>query len=186
MRQIHTQQRQLGQTPIEKMQFDQHSRDDIPQILRGLQHLYSDPESQKIIFEHLEKLIPADPDNGRPGMDLWNAFVLASLRVNLDCDVDRVAELANEHRSIRMMLGHDGPFGVDARYCRETVRDNLHLVTEDVLDDINVAVVNAGHQVLGQVGVPLLASCDSFVVETDVEYPTDIRLLNDAMRKAMH
>jgi len=187
MRQIHTQQCQLGQTPIEKMQFDIHSRDDIPQILRGLQYLYSDPVTQKIIFAHLEKLIPADVDanNGRPGMDLWNVFVLATLRVNLNCDVDRIVELANEHRSLRMMLGHDGPFVLNVRYCRETVRENLYLVTEEVLDDINVAIVNAGHQLLGKSDVPLLARCDSFVVETDIEYPTDIRLLNDAMRKVI-
>ena len=29
----------------------------------------------------------------------------------------------------------------------------------------------------------LKGRCDSFVVETDVEYPTDIRLLFDAVRK---
>jgi len=187
MRQIHTQQCQLGQPPIEKMHFDHHSRDDIPQILCGLQHLYSDPDTQKIIFEHLEKLIPTDVDanNGRPGMDLWNVFVLATVRVNLNCDVDRVVELANEHRSLRMMLGHEGPFALDVRYCRETVRENLYLVTDEVLADINVAIVCAGHQLLGKSDVPLLARCDSFVVETDIEYPTDIRLLNDAMRKVI-
>ena len=32
-------------------------------------------------------------------------------------------------------------------------------------------------------GEKLNASCDSFVLETDVHYPTDINLLWDAMRK---
>ena len=31
----------------------------------------------------------------------------------------------------------------------------------------------------------LAVRCDSFVVETDVDYPTDINLLFDAMRKAI-
>lgn len=93
MRQIHAKQCQLGQSPIEQIEFDLHSRDDIPQILRGLQYIYSEPALRAVVFEHLEKLIPADvdPNNGRPGMDLWNVFVLASLRVNLNCDYDRIA-----------------------------------------------------------------------------------------------
>ena len=187
MRQIYAKQCQLGQSPIEQIEFDLHSRDDIPQILRGLQYIYSEPALRKLVFEHLEKLIPADvdPNNGRPGMDLWNVFVLATLRVNLNCDYDRIVELANEHRSLRMMLGHDGPFAVDVRYCRETVRENLQLITPEVLDKINQAIVKAGHQLLGQADAPLLARCDSFVVETGVEYPTDIRLLDDAMHKVI-
>ena len=31
-------------------------------------------------------------------------------------------------------------------------------------------------------GAPLRGRCDSLVVETDVHYPTDVRLLWDAMR----
>ncbi len=38
---------------------------------------------------------------------------------------------------------------------------------------------------LGQENQALLGRCDSFVVETDVDFPTDIKLLIDAMRKLM-
>ena len=84
MRQIQPRQLQLGETLIESIRFDLRSRDDIPQILRGLQHIYSDPVSREVVFAHLKKLIPEDVDanNGRPGMYLWNVFVLASLRTN--------------------------------------------------------------------------------------------------------
>ena len=187
MRQIQPRQLQLGETLIESIRFDLRSRDDIPQVLRGLQHIYSDPVSREIVFAHLKKLIPedVDADNGRPGMVLWNVFVLASLRTNLNCDYDRIVELANEHRTLRAMLGHDGPFAMDKRYCHQTVQDNLRLLTPEVLDEINQAVVKAGHQVLGMADAPLLGKCDSFVMETDVDYPTDIRLLQDALRKVI-
>jgi hypothetical protein len=42
-----------------------------------------------------------DPSNGRPGMDLWKVLVLGSLRLSLNCDDDRVHELANNHKTLR-------------------------------------------------------------------------------------
>jgi IS5 family transposase len=63
-------------------------------------------------------------------------------------------------------------------------KDNLRLFTPEILDRINVEVVRAGHQLLKKTEEENLAArCDSFVVETDVHYPTDINLLYDAIRK---
>ena len=42
MRVVQNVQMQVGETDISKMKFDLRSRDDIPTILRGLQHLYID------------------------------------------------------------------------------------------------------------------------------------------------
>ena len=59
-----------------------------------------------IILEQLGSVIIAetDPDTGRPGMSLWSILVLGVLRLGLNCDYDRVMELANEHRTLREML----------------------------------------------------------------------------------
>jgi len=47
-------------------------------------------------------------------------------------------------------------------------------------------VVNAGHNLVKKnCEAGLNAMCDSFVVETDVHYPTDINLLLDAIRKVI-
>ena len=47
-------------------------------------------------------------------------------------------------------------------------------------------VVGAGHDLLKKkAGAALRGRCDSFVVETDVHYPTDSNLLYDAMRKVI-
>ena len=72
-----------------------------------------------IISFHLPK--------GRPGMEQWRILVLGTLRVALGADFDRIQELANEHRTLRMMLGH-GTFD-DKNYRLQTLRDNLKLFT---------------------------------------------------------
>ena len=148
MRVIEEKQLQLGTTPIGKIKFDIHSRDDIPQILIGLQHIYTTPTLRDPIFKLLENLVPDNVNNekGRKGMDLWKIFVLATLRVNLNWDYDRLQEMANEHQTIRQMLGH-GAFD-DKIYKLQTLKDNLKLITEEALLEINQIVVTGGHALL--------------------------------------
>src|SRR5258708_10611998 len=56
----------------------------------------------------------------------------------------------------------------------------------EILDKINQVVVKAGHKLLKKKDLESLkVRCDSFVVETNVHYPTDINLLLDAMRKVI-
>ncbi|MCP5017165.1 MAG: ISNCY family transposase [Ketobacter sp.] len=186
MRQLLNAQLQLGETDIGDIQFDPYSRDDIPQILRGLQYLYTTPAICDEVFKHLERILPAgiDAGNGRPGMELWDIFVLGTVRLNLNCDYDRVMELANEHRTLREILGH-GLVDENDQYRLQTVKDNVSLLTREVLDDINQLVVRGGHALLGQADEPLAGRCDSSVVETDIHFPTDTSLLTDAMRKVI-
>jgi hypothetical protein len=186
MRAIEKQQRQLGETEISKVTFDPKSRDDIPQLLRGLQHIYCNPEIREEVFKILETAIPegVDRNNGRPGMELWKIFVLGTLRLNLNCDYDRVHELANNHRTLRQMLGH-GMVDNEDTYNLQTIKDNVSLLTPEVLDKINQVVVKAGHTLVKKEEEKLRGRCDSFVVKTDVHYPTDINLLYDAARKVI-
>jgi IS5 family transposase len=184
MRQVQPKQLQLGEIDIASIQLDINSRDDIPQLLRGLQYLYEDNSLREQVFAILEKL--TDGINcrlGRPGMNLWKILVLGTLRLNLNCDYDRLQELANNHKTIRQMLGH-GITDEDRYYGLQTLKDNVALFTLDHLNDINQIVVSAGHQFC-KVGGELMGRCDSFVVETDVHFPTDINLLYDAVRKVI-
>ena len=170
MRQVLTPQWHLGQVDIGSIEFDLQSRDDIPQILRGLQHIYTTPVIREAVFGYLEHIIPQEVDTqtGRPGMELWSILVLGTLRVSLNCDYDRVMELANEHRTLRQMLGH-GLVDEDKPYRLQTIKDNVRLFTPQVLDGINQIVVKAGHRELGVEEAALAGRCDSFVVETDVD-----------------
>lgn len=195
MRIVHDPQARLGLTGIADLVFDPKSRDDIDKLLRGLQHLYTTPDLRERVFAILEEVLPgkaggagkASPHTGRPGMAQWNILVLGVLRLGLDADYDRIHNLANRHRDIRQMLGH-GDWDEPAHYELQTLKDNLRLFTPDILGRINREVVAAGHAALKQKpedSLVLEGRCDSFVVETDVEYPTDLNLLYEAVRKAV-
>lgn len=187
MRLTKNRQLKLGEVPISKIQFDLKSRDDIPQLLMGLQHLYVTDEIREKVFPILEKHINPDVSktNGRPGMELWTILVMGVLRLNLNWDYDRLHEMVNNHRKIREMLGI-GPVNSDLQFNLQTIKDNVSLITVDVLDKINQVVVGAGHTLVKKKDdEKLKGRCDSFVVETDVHYPTDINLLFDAIRKVI-
>jgi len=186
MRQIKDAQLQIGEQDISKIRFDPRSRDDIPKLLRGLQYIYTTPEIREAVFEVLEEMIPkrVNPKNGRPGMELWKVLVLGVLRLNLNRDYDRIHDLVNNHRTIRQMLGH-GLCDDELEYKLQTVKDNVALLTPEILDRINEIVISSGHRLVKKKDENLSGRCDSFVVETDVHYPTDINLLLDAIRKVI-
>lgn len=148
MRQSFDPQKQLGEVDISAIRFNERSRDDIPRLLRGLQNIYIRQELRQEVFQILEQMIPenVNRNNGRPGMDLWRVLVLGALRLAINCDYDRLLELANEHRTLRQMLGH-GSYD-EYTYRLQTVCDNVALFTPEILDRINQVVVKAGHQLV--------------------------------------
>lgn len=184
MRKIIPMQLQLGEVDISAIRFTSRSRDDIPQILQGLQYLYTDEALRDQIFTALEELIPSGIStlNGRPGMHLWRVLVMGTLRLNLNWDYDRLHEMVNNHKTIREMLGH-GIRDEGDEYSLQALKDNVGLFTPEILDKLNQIVVAAGHQFLKKKDSEIKGRCDSFVVETDVHFPTDISLLFDAVRK---
>jgi len=194
MRTVIQPQLKFGETDIAAIVIDPKSRDDIPQLLAGLQHLYTQPTLRERVFALLEEVMPerarakgkASSQTGRPGMEQWKILVLGVLRLGLDADYDRIQELANQHKTIRQMLGHSNWLD-EHRYELQTIRDNVSLFTPDILDRINQEVVRAGHHALKKnAEEPLKARADSFVVKTHVHFPTDINLLWDAIRKTLH
>ena len=98
----------LGSVPIEGIEIDPLSRDDVPAILRGLQLIRCDEGTRQELFALLEAHFRPGVDRGvgRPGMDIWRIVVLAVPEQGLGCDFDRLQELANQHRTVREMLGH--------------------------------------------------------------------------------
>jgi len=187
-REIESSQLEIGQTAIAQIQFDPKSRDDIPKILRGLQYIYITDTIREPIFKLLEEQVLPDVDkkNGRPGMSLWKILVMGVLRLDLNCDYDRLGELVNHHDTVRQMLGHSDYFD-KTQYNLQTIKDNVRLLTPELLEAINELIVKAGHELLSKKkrNAPLRGRCDSFVLETHVHYPTDINLLYDAIRKVI-
>ena len=137
---------QSGESSIAEVELDLTSRDDIPQLLRGLQHLYMTESCRGEVLQILDEILPEeiDRDTGRPGMALWRILVMGVLRLNLNWDYDRLCEMVNEHRTIRQMLGH-GVEDDGGRYSVQTLKDNVSLLTPEMVDRINQVVVHAGH-----------------------------------------
>ena len=181
MRQTMKTQLELGAPDIEQLEFDPKSRDDIPKLLHGLQLIYQDKEVLKEVLELMRQDLGQRVDLrlGRPGMDLWRILVCGTLKQGLDCDYDRLHNFANHHAEVCTMLGHGTEWG--QRYECQTLINNVNLLTPEVISKINQLVVLKGHRLL-ECGGPQQGRCDSFVVKTDVHFPTDANLLWDAMR----
>ena len=180
----------LGQTPIERVSIPLKSRDELPPILAGLQWMFETPEVNSQVFELLEaKILVGKKATGRPGLDLWQILVLGVVRLGLDCDYDRLEHLANYDSLLRQILGvspvrppEEKPFHY------KTLSENVCHVDEELLAQINAVVEKAGRSVFKKKDGPaeaIRAKTDSYVLETNVHYPTDLNLLWDGQRKAV-
>ena len=92
---------------------------------------------------------------------------------------------------MRQMLGvPTTPWGAAAKvFARQTLRDNVALLDDALLQQINARVAAAGREVFAKKdGAPVAAlevKVDTYVLETDVHFPTDLNLLWDASRKCV-
>jgi hypothetical protein len=187
MRKMFESQLKIGQVDICDILIDLNDRDELPQLLIGLQAIDMNIEVRdaifKILLENFGK--QADLKNGRPGMDLWKILVLGVVRLICNWNFDKLRDIVNNHFTLRLMLGHLS----DDRssYALQTLKDNLSRFTPEMLDKINQVIVNYGHTIFKKCNIPMFlnGAADSFVVETNVHFPTDISLLWDANRRAI-
>jgi hypothetical protein len=179
----------LGKTPIEKVTLPLKSRDELPPILAGLQWIFGTPELNSQIFDLLEKrVVGYKKTTGRPGLDLWHILVLGVVRLGLDCDYDRLEHLANYDGLLRQILGlHPVLSEGEKPFHYKTLSENVCHVDEELLGQINALVVQAGRVAFKKkengAAEPIRAKADSYVLETNVHFPTDVNLLWDAQRK---
>ena len=192
MRHLFQTQPDLQIIPIEKIRLPLKSRDELPPILAGLQWIWMHPTLQAEIFALLEaKILAGKQATGRTGMDLWQILVLGVVRLGLDADWDRMEDMANHHLLVRQMLGVPAtPWGEDAKvFGHQTLRDNVALLDDELLQQINARIAATGREVFAKKdGAPLAAlkvKVDSYVLESDVHFPTDLNLLWDAGRKCV-
>lgn len=185
-------QPELQITPIEKIRLPLQSRDELPPILAGLQWIWTHPTLKTEILALLEaKILAGKKATGRTGMDLWQILVLGVVRLGLDADWDRMEHMANYDTLVRQMLGLPAtPWDDQAkRFGHQTLRDNVALLDDGLLGQINARIAAAGREVFAKKGgAPLAAlevKVDTYALETDVHFPTDLNLLGDAGRKCV-
>jgi IS5 family transposase len=179
-------------TPIEKIRLPLRSRDELPPLLAGLQWLWMHPTLKPEILALIEnKILAGKKPTGRTGMDLWQILVLGVVRLGLDADWDRMEHIANYDLLVRQMLGVPAtPWGTHEKmFGHQTLRDNVALLDDELLQQINARLAAAGREVFAKKdGAPAAAleiKVDSYVLETDVHFPTDLNLLWDAGRKCV-
>ena len=191
MRQRFEQQMNLRTVAIADVKFPLKSRDEVPPVLKALQYIFITPELNEKVFHLLEQKICKDKKpTGRKGMDLWHILVLAVLRHTLNTNWDRLEHLANYDQLIRAVMGvHATAFIEEEKieFNYQTILDNVHLIDEELLQQINQLVVEAGHSLVKkkEQEEALRLKTDSYVLETNVHFPTDLNLLWDSSRKCL-
>ena len=127
----------------------------------------------------------------RRGLTLWQILVLGVVRLGLDADWDRMEHMANYDSLVRQMLQVPAaPWGDDGKmFGHQTLRDNVALLDDELLQAINARIAAAGREVFAKKdGAPLAAlalKADSYVLATDLHFPTDLSLLWDSGRKCV-
>ena len=186
MRQSYKQQLTLTAITTNDIVGRHHSRDDIDKLTMGYNVILKKPTLRDAIIDVLASGLNLSADTGREGMDYWTMFVFGSARVALDMDYDRLQNLVNNHAALRKVVGH-GDLDGHQQYGLTTLKDNIRLITEDMLAQINTLIVKEGQAFVHPYSQNTTLNCraDSYVAMTDVHFPSDISLLFDAVRKVI-
>jgi transposase, IS5 family len=174
--------------PIEAVTFQLNCRHELIPILVALQHLYCQRNRCQQLLQLIAQDINAKTNakRGRTGLSYWEIIVLAAVRLGCNCDYDALQDLAENHRTLRQILGvADQPINhkKPSSYAWHRLRDNLCLLQPHTLEQINHVLVAVGHE-----REPTAAEHvrgDSFVVETNIHHPTESNLLADGLRKLL-
>jgi IS5 family transposase len=146
MRNRFEQQLTLGQIPIEQTYINPKRKFALDELLAALKAIYCNPEYNEKIFSILEKSINAGKHRtGRKGMDLWCIFVLAQVRLCLDLNYEMLHNLANNHRTLRQLMGVEREFGYEpVEFEYQTLYENVSMVSDELVAELNHVIVEFG------------------------------------------
>jgi len=168
--------------PISDVKLNLECRDEIIPILRALQHLYADSALRRELLALVGKDVNGDTSrkHGRRGLNYWEIAVLAAARLGCNLNYDKLQDLAENHRSLRHIMGI-GDWQDEVDFDWRRIEDNLNKLRHETLKKLNDLVVKAGH-VLEPQAIESVRG-DTFVVETNIHYPTESTVIGDGLRK---
>lgn len=188
MRKRFEQQIEIGQLLIQDTQFSLKSKDCLDELLAALKEIFVKVEYNEKIFSILESaIIKGKQKTGRKGMDLWQIFVLSQVRLCIGASYDRLTHLANYDHLIRQIMGVEKlPFYERTTFEYQNIYDNVTLLDDETVKQLNEVIIAFGHDIFKKKeGAALHLKTDSYVVESNVHFPTDYNLLWDCARKCM-
>jgi IS5 family transposase len=175
----------LDCSPVHEVKLNLNCRDEIIPILRALQHLYSDVSLRQELLRLVGKDVNQNTSrrHGRRGMNYWEIAVLAAARLGCNLDYDKLQDLAENHRSLRQIMGIGDWQAEEVDFDWRRIEDNLIKLRPETLKKINDLIVRAGHAMEPQAIEAVRG--DTFVVETNIHYPTESSLIGDGLRKVI-
>lgn len=161
----------------------------VAELCAALKEIFINPEWNEKVFKILEtKIYPKENYTGRPGMDLWQIFVLAQVRLCKNISYEELCATANQNKLVRQIMGIESDWGheqIELSYQR--IVDNVGLLDDETVKDLNKVILEFGQSKLKKKETERLQlKTDSFVVETNVHFPTDYNLLWDSARKCLN
>jgi len=189
MRNRFKQQMTLGMLPISETPIPLEKRSGaLPELCAALKKIFITPEWNERIFEKLEaKIMEGKQQTGRPGMDLWQIFVLSQVRLCQNTSYEELNHIANHDSLIRQLMGVESGFGYEKhKFGYQNIIDNVSLLDDQTVRELNQVIVEFGHGVFKKKEEdPLDCKTDSFVAKSNVHFPTDYNLLWDSARKCL-
>jgi len=189
MRKRFEQQMTLGRLPIGETEIPTKKRSGaLPGLCAALKEIFTTPKWNEKVFEILEaKITEGKKRTGRPGMDLWQIFVLSQVRLCQNISYDELHHIADYDTLMRQIMGVESGFGYEKyKFEYQNIIDNVSLLDDETVKELNQVIVEFGHEVFKKKeAVALCLKTDSFVVESNVHFPTDYNLLWDSARKCL-
>jgi hypothetical protein len=121
----------------------------LPGLSAALKEIFITPRWNEKVFEVLEnKIVSKNNKTGRPGMDLWQIFVLSQVRLCQNISYDDLHHIANYDSLIRQLMGIESDIGFE-RLCIGylNIIDNVGLLDDETVKELNSIIVEFGHEV---------------------------------------
>lgn len=184
MRTAFSRQGRLDCQGILGVQLNLDCRDEMIPILKALQQIYAQPQLRDSILELIALDIHQDArdDVGREGLNYWQILVLGAVRLGCNLNYDKLQDLAEQHRALRHLMGV-GDWCESQEFGWRRIRDNLCRLKPATIERISHLIVAAGHVL--QPDAARRMRSDSFVIETNVHWPTESTLIRDGIRKIL-
>ena len=178
-------EQRLDCLPISEVTLNVACRDEIIPILGALQHLYGDAQLRRELLGLVGKDVNKSTSHnlGRRGMNYWEIAVLAGVRLGCNLDYDKLQDLAENHRRLRQIMGIGDWQTEEVDFDWRRIEDNLLKLRPETLKKVNDLIVRAGHALEPQAIEAVRG--DTFVVETNIHYPTESSLIGDGLRKVV-